>query len=416
MTVPSTPAQAWQALAGSRVLLPSGCGFPEAFIAALPVDVGAGGLELVAGLVLSGYGFLDQLPEGVSFTTWQYAPGVASSGRVSFLPLRYSQIIETFSPDGAYPVDALVVHLSPPDGAGFCSLGVSPSYLAPLAAQVPRLIGVVNQHMPVTIGHRRIHVDQLEMRVELDAPLVPHRRAVPSDVDIRVAANVASLITDGATLQIGLGGIPEALPTQLGQHKDLGLFGMMTDGAMDLMKAGIVTGARYTPARGSVEVGEVVGTQDLFDFVDGSPSVRVVGSDYAMDPGTFSSLPGLVALNSAIEVDLSGQVNAETIGHRIVSGAGGQCDYMQGAFRSPGGLSVIALPSTTRTGRSRIVHSLASGSVVTTPRTAVSHVVTEHGIAALRGRSLEQRMAAMESIAAPEHRSQLRESRSAAQS
>jgi acyl-CoA hydrolase len=411
VTGSSTAEQAWRGLVGARVLLPSGCGFPEAFVRQIPAEVGSGGLELVAGLVLAGYRFLDELPGDVSFTTWQYAPGVATSGRVSFLPLRYSQIIDTCAPGGSYPVDALVVHLAPPDDEGFCSLGVSPSYLAPLAARVPRLIGIINKHMPVTTGHPHIHVDRLDKRVELDAPLIPHKRAVPSDIDMRVAANVASLIADGATLQIGLGGIPEALPTQLGKHKDLGLFGMMTDGAMDLMKSGIVNGARYTPAPGAVEVGEVVGTPELFAFVNGSSTVRVVGSDYAMDPGTFARVPGLVALNSAIEVDLSGQVNAETIGHRIVSGAGGQCDYMQGAFLSEGGLAVIALPSTTSKGRSRIVHSLAAGSVVTTPRTAVSHVVTEHGIAALRGRSLEQRMAAMEAIAAPEHRSQLRESR-----
>jgi acyl-CoA hydrolase len=223
---------------------------------------------------------------------------------VSFLPLRYSQIIETFAPGGSQPVDALVVHLSPPDDKGFCSLGVSPSYLAPLAARMPRLIGIINKHMPVTTGHAHIHMDRLDKRVELDAPLIPHKRAVPSDIDMRVAANVASLIADGSTLQIGLGGIPEALPTQLEKHKDLGLFGMMTDGAMELMKAGIVNGARYTPAPGAVEVGEVVGTPELFAFVDHSPTVRVVGSDYAMDPGTFARVPGLVALNTASEVDL----------------------------------------------------------------------------------------------------------------
>jgi acyl-CoA hydrolase len=156
-----------------------------------------------------------------------------------------------------------------------------------------------------------------------------------------------------------------------------------------------------------VEAGEIVGTRTLFDFVDGNPAVRAVDVEYALSPAAFAQVPALAALNSAIEVDLTGQVNAETIGHRIVSGAGGQCDYMQGAALSPGGVAVIALRSTTSSGRSRIVRSLAPGSVVTTPRTAVTHVVTEHGVAELRGRSLDDRIAAMVAIAAPEHRSAL---------
>jgi 4-hydroxybutyrate CoA-transferase len=400
----STPREAWQSLAGRRVLLPSGCGFPREFVGEL-----AGGepLELVVGLVFGGYGFMDELPLGTTVATWQYAPGVSGDDRVRYLPLRYSQLIGTFGPHGAYPVDALVLHLSPPDPTGYCTLGVSPSYHAALLDRVPRLVGVVNQHMPATLGHRRVRVDQLEHLVELDAPLAEFARAPSGDVDAQVARNVASLVRDGATLQIGLGGIPEALPGFLSDREDLGLYGMLTDGGMELMRSGVVTGARFTPHPGAVQVGEIVGTRALFDFVDSNPVVRAVDVEYALSAAAFAQVPGLVALNSAIEVDLTGQVNAETIGHRIVSGAGGQCDYMQGAELSRGGLSVIALRSTTGSGRSRIVRSLAPGSVVTTPRTAVSHVVTEHGVAELRGRSVQDRIAALVAVAAPEHRSVL---------
>lgn len=400
----STPRGAWRALAGCRVLLPSGCGLPVEFVRGL---VGAEPVELVVGLVFGGYGVLDELPSGTSLTTWQYAPGVAGDDRVRYLPLRYSQLIRTFGPGGDYPVDALVLHLSPPDADGLCSLGVSPSYLAALVDRVPRLVGVVNRWMPTTGGHRRVHVTQLEHLVELHSPLPEFTRAAPGDADAEVASRVAGLIADGATLQIGLGGIPEALPAFLRDRRDLGLYGMLTDGGMELMRAGVVTGARFTPHPGTVEGGEVVGTRTLFDFVHANPTVRVVDVEHALEPTAFAQVPGLVALNSAIEVDLTGQVNAETIGHRVVSGPGGQCDYMQGAQLSPGGLSVIALRSTTRSGRSRIVRSLAAGSVVTTPRTAVSHVVTEHGIADLRGRTVDERIQALLKVAAPEHRSAL---------
>jgi acyl-CoA hydrolase len=404
----STPEEAWRALAGRRVLLPSSCGFPRDFVHTLrEVASGATPYELVVGLAFSGFDFLAGMAPGVTVTTWQYARRESQADRIAYLPIRYSQILPTFGPGGAYPVDALVLHLSPPDGDGWCSLGVSPSYLAPLAAQVPLLVGVINSRMPSTTGHQRVHVDGLTHAVHLDAELDSFGRPEWSDADGAVARNVAGLIEDGATLQIGLGAIPEALPGQLMDRHDLGLYGMMTDGAMDLMEAGVVTGARYTPATGTVEVGEVVGTRRLFDFVDGNPAVRAVSVDYAMNPQTFARVPALIAVNSAIEVDLTGQVNAETIGHRIVSGAGGQFDYMQGASLSPGGASVIALRATTRGGQSRIVHALAPGSVVTTPRTAVSHVITEHGVAALRGRTLRQRVEAMAAIAAPEHRERL---------
>jgi 4-hydroxybutyrate CoA-transferase len=409
---------AWRSLAGCRALLPSSCGFPQAFVRQLrEVASGRDRYELVVGLAFSGFGFLDEMARGVTVTTWQYARRESGVDRISYLPLRYSQLLSTFAPGGAHAVDALVLHLAPPDAEGYCSLGVSPSYLAPLAARVPRLIGVVNARMPATVGHRRVHIGDLEHVVSLDAELDVYERPAPSDLDLEVARNIAGLVTDGATLQVGLGGIPEALPRHLRDRRDLGLFGMMTDGAMDLMKSGVIDGARYTPAPGTVEVGEVVGAEQLFEFVDQNPAVRAVSVDYAMHPDTFARVPGLVAVNSAIEVDLTGQVNAETIGHRIVSGAGGQCDYMQGAALSPGGVSVIALRSTTSTGRSRIVHSLAPGSIVTTPRTAVSHVVTEHGVAVLRGHTLRERVEAMAAIAAPEHRETLLDAfeRSAAQ-
>lgn len=403
-----TPEDAWRSLAGQRTLLPAGCGFPDEFVRRAGAALGADDrVEVITGIVLSGYELFADLAPRVRLTTWQYAPKAAAAD-ATFLPLRYSQLVDTFSPGGAYPVDAMVVHLSPPDADGRCSFGVSPSYSAPMSTRGMRLIGVVNPAMPETSGHDRIHVDDLDLLVELEAPLPEFSRGGWDDVDRAVAANVAGLVGDGATLQIGLGSIPEGLLHELRERQDLGLFGMMTDAAMELMQSGVLTGARYAPQPGCVEVGEVVGTRALFDFVAKNDSVRVVGSDYAMHPSTFAEVPALTAVNSAIEVDLGGQVNAETIGHRIVSGAGGQCDYMQGALSSPGGAAIIAIRSTARNGSSRIVDALREGSVVTTPRTAVTHVVTEHGVAELRGRSLTERAAALAEIADPQHRDDLR--------
>lgn len=402
MTVSVT--QAWDGLAGARVLFAAGCGQPVGFLRGL-ADSRAGreGVELVSGILSGGYDFLDITPDAVRLTTWQLTPEArkrVGTGRIRVMPARYSRLAELFAPGGGYPVDVLVVHVSPPDADGTVSLGVSPSFCAPLARVVPRVVAVVNPRMPDTGGHHRITLSDVDAVVALDEPLPEFPSAVPNEVDRAIAENVATLIPDGATVQFGLGGVPEALPSFLSGKKDLGLYGMMTDAGMHLMASGVVPGP--------VEVGEIMGTPALFAYVDRNPLVRAVSTDVALAPETFRRIDRFVSVNSAVEVDVTGQVNAESIGHKLLSGPGGQLDYMEGAMLSPGGRAVIALPSTARDGSSRIVCHLGPGAVVTTPRVCVTHVVTEHGVAALEGRSLDERAAALIAVAAPSARAELR--------
>ena len=412
VTAVRTADSAWRELEGRRTLLPSGCGQPVGLLEALRAAPRDLHLELVAGIQSGGYDWLDDGPAGVAFTTWQLTTGLRRSVRgasARYLPMRYSRLVDTFSPGGAYAVDALVVHVTPPDSSGMCSMGVAPSYAATLAQRVPFIVAVINPRMPRTIGHPLFPIDRADVVVEVDSPIVEiPLSGAPSDFDARIAVNVASLIDDGATVQTGIGGVPDALAGALTGRKDLGWAGMLTDSALPLIKSGVVNGRFYAPSPDAIEAGEIMGTKDLYDFADGNEFVRAVSVDHSMRAETFRSIDRFIAVNSAIEVDLTGQVNAESIGSRAISGPGGQLDYMEGALLSPGGKAVIALRSSGKNGASRLVSSLAPGSAVTTPRTAVTHVVTEFGIAELEGRTLAERADSLIAIAAPEHRDRLR--------
>jgi 4-hydroxybutyrate CoA-transferase len=398
----------WPYLDGCRVLVPSGCGHPVGLLNRLAGQEVE--LELVAGILSGGFDFLDAASPGVRLTSWQLTAQSRDrfeSGRLKLIPARYSQLTRLFGPGGAYPVDALVVHASPPDRHGMCTLGVAPSYCAPLAARVPLLIAYVNDQMPRTAGHDRFHIDDAEFVVEVSEPLAEVPRSSADERDLAVARNVASLIRDGDTVQMGIGRVPEALTSVLGDHRDLGICGMLTDASLDLVTAGVANGGGYGPAPGTIEVGEIMGSRRLYDHVDGNPRIRAVSAEHGLSPATFAAIPAFVAVNSAVEVDLTGQATAESVGHRQISGPGGQLDYMEGAMASPRGRSVIALPATANGGRSRIVCHLTPGAVVTTPRNCVSHVVTEFGVAELEGRSTVERAAALAAIAAPEFRDEL---------
>jgi acyl-CoA hydrolase len=372
-----------------------------------------GRIDLVGGILNGGYEFLlGENRDRISYLTWQLTAAnreLLVRGIVQFVPIRYSQIVATFGRDGPLPVDALVVHISPPDLEGWCSLGVAVSYCAPMLNEVPRVIGIMNRQMPRTAGDGAVHISRFERVLEVDEKLAEYPQARASTVDVQVAQNLASLINDGATLQVGLGGIPESLPSLLEDRRDLGLYGMLTDSGLDLIERGLATGTRYALRPGTFEVGEVMGSRRLFDYVDENPKVRVVSATYALEVSRMAQIEQFISINSAVEVDVTGQVNAESLGHLQISGAGGQLDYMEGAVRSRGGRAIVALPSITSSGKSRIVCHLAEGSVVTTPRTAVTHVVTEYGVADLRGKNLLERAEQLIAIAHPSVRDGLRE-------
>ena len=330
-----------------------------------------------------------------------------NEGRGDFVPVFLSEIPQLFR-SRALPIDVALVQVSPPDRHGFCSLGVSVDVSLAAVETARRVIAQVNPRMPRTHGDGMIHVDRFDAMVEVDDELPSH---VPEPLDDTVRAigrNVASLIEDGATLQMGIGAIPNAVLAALGDHRDLGVHTeMFSDGLVELVERGIVTGARKKVHPGKILATFLMGTRRLYDFVDDNPQVMMRDVAYVNDTAVIRQNPKAVAINSAIEVDLTGQVCADSIGTRIYSGVGGQMDFVRGASLSPGGRPIIALPSVTGRGESRIVPFLHPGAGVVTTRAHVHWVVTEQGIASLYGKNLRQRATALVEIAHPDHREAL---------
>lgn len=328
-------------------------------------------------------------------------------GRGDFVPVFLSEIPQLFR-SRALPIDVALVHVSPPDRHGFCSLGVSVDVSLAAVETARRVIAQVNPRMPRTHGDGMIHVDRFDAMVEVDDELPSH---VPEPLDDTVRAigrHVASLIEDGATLQMGIGAIPNAVLAALRDHRELGVHTeMFSDGLVDLVERGIVTGSRKKVHPGKILATFLMGTRRLYDFVDDNPLVMMRDVAFVNDTAVIRQNPKAVAINSAIEVDLTGQVCADSIGTRIYSGVGGQMDFVRGASLSPGGRPIIALPSATGRGASRIVPFLHPGAGVVTTRAHVHYVVSEHGIASLYGRNLRQRARALIEIAHPDHREAL---------
>ncbi|MBI2544262.1 MAG: acetyl-CoA hydrolase/transferase family protein, partial [Candidatus Rokubacteria bacterium] len=271
------------------------------------------------------------------------------------------------------------VHAAPPDRHGYLSLGVSVSYPLPAARQAPLVIAQVNPQMPRTLGNAFLHRSQIDCWAEADSPLVEYPPSPLGSVEREIAARVARLIPDGATIQLGIGSIPQAIMEALGDKRALGVHSLLVDHMLPLIEKGVITNTR---------IGEVMGTRALFDFVHDNPLVRMEPSDIVHDPQVVGRIQDFISINSALEVDLSGQVNAESVGARQLAGIGGQFDFVLGAARAPGGAAIIALPSTGKAGQiSRIVARLGAGAGVTTPRYLADWVVTEHGEARLTGLS-----------------------------
>jgi acyl-CoA hydrolase/GNAT superfamily N-acetyltransferase len=333
-----------------------------------------------------------------------------AEGRADYTPIYLSEIPGLFR-SGRFHIDVALIQVTPPDAHGFCSFGVSVDIVKAAAETADYVIAGVNPKMPWTWGDSFIHVDQIDALVENDTPLPEFRYPEPDEVARKMGENVASLIEHGSTLQLGIGAVPAHVLPCLKDKRDLGIHTeMLTDAILDLIETGVVTNARKTLHRGKTVISFCVGTKRLYDFVDRNPFFEFHPSDYVNDPFVISRNDRMVAVNSALEVDLTGQVCADSVGYLFYSGIGGQVDFIRGAARSRRGKPIIALPSTAKGGTvSRIVSHLSQGAGVVTTRGDVHYVVTEYGIADLHGKNIRERALALIHIAHPKFREELLE-------
>jgi acyl-CoA hydrolase len=397
---------------GMRVLLPPGCGEPAALVAEICRQSSRlPDLALMGGIHLGDYPFARPEHAALRFVTWHMSPRLEEArrrGRVEFVPVRYFDLVTQFVRGGRWAPDCVLVHCAPPDRAGYLSLGVSVSVALPAARAAPLVIAQVNPRMPRTLGNAFLHRSQIDLWVEVDAPVITSPPPSVGEVERAIGQHVAGLVPDAATVQVGVGAIPQAVLEGLRDHRDLALHSLLVDAGQDLVERGVVTAARKRLHRGRLDIAEVMGTARLFAFVHDNALINMEPSSLVHDPHVLAGLDRLVSINSALEVDLTGQVTAESVGLRQVAGVGGQFDFVLGASRSPGGLGIIALPSTGRDGAvSRIVARLATGAAVSTPRFLADCVVTEYGVARLKGLGERERAAALVAVAHPRFQAEL---------
>lgn len=333
-----------------------------------------------------------------------------NDGRADFVPIHLHEVPNLIT-SGRVSVDAALIHISPPDEHGFCSFGVGVDATKAAVEHASTVIALINQRMPRALGDSFVHVSKLTHVVEVDEPILelPMTTEV-SDVSRMIGENIASLIPDEATLQMGIGEIPDAVLPNLKQKRHLGVHTeMFSDGLVDLFEMGVVTNEKKTLHRGKIVTSFVIGTRKAFDFVDNNPFMEFHPNEYVNDPFIVAQNERMVAINSALSIDLTGQVCADSIGTRVYSGFGGQLDFIRGAAHSKGGVPIIALPSTAKNDSlSRIVDTLLPGSGVVTTRADVHFVVTEYGIADLYGASLRERAERLIGISHPAFRDELR--------
>lgn len=329
-------------------------------------------------------------------------------GRSDFTPVFLGEIPYLFK-HNVLPLDYAFVQLSPPDEHGFCSFGAEVGCTKPAAESAKYVIAEINQRTPRTLGDSFIHVRDIDAIVETYyfLPEAPQGGGTPAHA--KIGQIIAERIPNGATLQMGIGSIPDAVLNNLGSHRDLGIHTeMFSDGVVDLIEAGVINGAKKTLHPGKVVVGFLFGTQRLYNFVSDNPIIEMHPTDYTNDPFIISQNDYMYSINSALEVDLTGQVAADSVGTSFYSGVGGQMDFVRGASRSKGGKPIIALPATAKGGEiSRIVPTLKPGTGVTTTRSDGATIVTEFGVADLFGKTIKQRAQMLINIAAPEFREEL---------
>jgi len=407
-------AQALDAVSsGKRVWIQSGCGTPSVLVDALVARAPyVRDVEVVHMMTLGAADYTKPEYEGHFrhrglFLGANVREAIAA-GRADYTPIFLSEIEDLFE-TGALPLDVVLMQVSPPDAHGFVSLGTTVDCTLTAARCAKTVIAEVNERMPRTHGETFIHVSRISAIVESSRPLLELHAEPCTETHMRVARNVATLIPDGATIQTGIGGISEAVLRCLGDKRDLGIqTEMCPDGVVDLIESGVINGERKTLHRGKSVVSFVLGTQRLFDCIHENPCFEFRPIKYTNDPFIVAQNDRMVAINSALQIDLTGQVCADSLGTRPYSGFGGQLDFIRGAARSKGGVPIIALPATAMRGDvSRIVPMLEPGAGVVTSRADVHYVVTEYGIAYLHGKTLRERARALIAIADPRFQQEL---------
>lgn len=330
-------------------------------------------------------------------------------GRVDYFPGYFSEVPSLMQPGELLNPDVALIQVSYPNEEGYCSFGVSCDYTKPAAEQAKVIIAEMNRQMPFVGGDNLIHISKINHVVEVDYPLHTIAPTEIKEVEEAIGKNCAQLVRDGDTLQLGIGAIPDAVLLFLKDKKDLGIHSeMVSDGILELVKTGVINGSRKQINPGKIVATFLMGTQALYDYVDGNMSVEMYPVNYVNDPWVIAQNNNVVSINSCVEVDLMGQVVSESIGLRQISGPGGQVDFVRGAARSKGGRSIIAMPSTAARGsKSRIVPLITEGASVTTSRNDVDYIVTEYGIAKLKGKTLRERAKALIQVAHPEFRAEL---------
>jgi acyl-CoA hydrolase len=330
-----------------------------------------------------------------------------NDGRADFIPVFLSEVPIMYRRK-ILPIDVALIQVSPPDKHGYCSYGIGVEATKAAVEMADSVIAHVNPNMPRTHGDSLIHKSEIDIYVDADLPVLEHKMSIPGEVEHKIGGHIASLVEDGATLQMGIGSIPDAALAALENHKDLGIHTeMFSDGIIPLVEKGVINGKNKSKQKGIIISGFCLGTRRLYDFVDDNPVVRLMDIQYVNDTAIIRRNPKVTSINSAIEVDITGQVCADSIGSRMYSGVGGQMDFIRGASLSEGGKPIIALPSVTKSGESKIVMYLKQGAGVVTTRAHVHYIVTEYGVADLYAKTLRQRAQALIDIAHPDHRESL---------
>ena len=398
---------------GQRVFVGTGCGQPQELVRALVARSGdLADIEIVHLLTLGDAPYADMaLTANFSVNSFFIASNVRDiiqKGMGDYTPIFLSDIPNLIR-SGQLPIDVALIQVTPPDDKGMCSLGVAVDIVKSAAQNSRLVIAEVNPQMPRTLGDSLLHVHGIDYLVPVDAPIIEVPPPVPSEAVRGIGENIAALIEDGSTIELGIGEIPQSVLEFLNDKKDLGIHTeMFTDSIIDLVESGVINGQKKTLDRGQFVASFAVGTRKLYDYIDNNPVFAFYPTEYVNDPFTISRHHKMVAINVALEVDLTGQVCADSIGTRFYSGIGGQLDFNRGAARSQGGKPIIALPSTAKKGTvSRIVCHLQPGAGVVTTRGDVHYVVTEYGVAYLHGKNVQERSLALISIAHPDFREDL---------
>jgi len=414
-----TPGEAVQKIkSGNRIFLTGNCSVPQQLLAALvEYAPNLSDVEIFQALTIAGSDYVSpdmngHLRVNSLFISKNVRPAV-NEGRADFTPVLLSELPLLFK-QKVVPLDVALVHLSPPDSHGFCTFGVEAGLTRTAAESAKMIIAEVNEQMPRMWGNTQIHISKVNWIVPTDYPSAEFAMAKDEDSTEteKIASHIAERIPDGATLQTGIGGIPNAVLRFLGHKKDLGIHSeLFSDGVIDLVEAGVINCSRKSIHRGKIVAGFLLGTRRLYSWAHDNPMIELHPTEYVNDPFVIAQNARMVAINSALEVDLTGTVCADSIGPRFYSAVGGQMDFIYGPSRSEGGLPIIAMPSTTRlrdgTIISRITPLLKQGAGVTTSRNHVHYVVTEYGMVDLYGKSIRQRVNLLISIAHPQFRQEL---------